>query len=238
MASYLIKDNSGVIWSPTILIRWPNVFEAKLPKGADPGKTPMFSAVGILSGNEPDHEEYRSILWEEMDRACVDKHGVTINEMRQRGKFKLAVKRNNDPEAGKQAMAGFKERPDGLFFSASSQFQPPVMDPNQMGMSKDRSSEVYDGMFGQIGVTAWAWSHPVGGKGVSLNLHGMIKRLDGNRLGGVSADMASQGAGDGYVPEGAMTPDQAAAAAQEQGAPPADQQQQQPASGGGESYGF
>lgn len=202
MASYLIKDAQGIVWTPTVLIRWPNLFVPTLPKGADPGKTPSFSATAVLSGKEPDFEEFRNVLWGELDRACVEKHGATINEMRQRGKLKLAVKRNNDPEVGKMGTVGFKERPEGIHFGATTQFMPPVNDMKGMGMSKDRSDEVYDGMFGQIGVTAWGWTHPTGGKGVSLNLVGAIKRFDGDRLGGSSADMGAV-QGDGYVPEGA-----------------------------------
>jgi len=202
MASYLIKDTNGVIWTPTALIRWPNLFVPSLPKGADPSKTPQFSVTAVLSAKEPDFEEFRAVLWEELDRACVAKHGANIAEMRQRGRLKLAVKRNNDPEVGKMGQPGFKERPDGLHFGATTQFKPPVNDMNGMGMSSDRSDEIYDGMFGQIGVTAWGWTHPTGGKGVSLNLVGVVKRFDGDRLGGAQADMSAVQADDN-VPEGA-----------------------------------
>ena len=179
-----------------------------MPKGADPSKQPQFSAVAVLSGNEPVYDQFVAAVWEELDRACVEKHGATVKEMRERGKFKLAVKRNNDPEVGKQAMAGFKERPQGIHFGATTQFMPPAMDQNMMGMSKDRADELYDGIYGQLGVTAWGWTHPTGGKGLSFNLHGIIKRFDGERLGGAQADM-SKAADDGYVPEGAKTIDNA-----------------------------
>jgi len=236
----MMKDANGIVWTPTGLIRWPSLFVPSLPKGADPGKTPQYSAMLILSGNEPNYAAFRDEIIAELDRACIDKHGSTVEEMRQRGRFKVAVKANNDPDAGKLSMGGFKERPNGIHFNATTQFMPPVMDANNMGMSKDREAELYDGIFGQIGVTAWGWAHPTGGKGISLNLHGAVKRFDGEKLGGAQADMSNVPQDD-YVPDGAKTVE---AETGGMGGGGGEQQQQQSGGGdqtpqgGGAGFGF
>ena len=197
-------DKEGIVWSPNCLIRWPNLFVPTLPKGADASKTPQYSATAVLSGNEPSFQQFRQEIIDEMNRACMEKHNATIEQMQARGELKLAVKSNGDPK--KKGKAGFAERPNGFYFSATSQYAPRVNDHRRMGLSKDQADQIYDGIFGQVGVTAWGWSHPTGGKGISLNLLGVIKFKDGTRLGGGAVDMDNVPLDD-YVPEGALDDD-------------------------------
>lgn len=65
---------------------------------------------------------------------------------------------------------------------ASANFKPNSLD--RRGQKLLSEDQLYSGAIYVAAITTWAWKHPTGGKGVSINLDNVLKMRDGERIGG------------------------------------------------------
>jgi hypothetical protein len=76
---------------------------------------------------------------------------------------------------------------EGKWLKASSKFQPKVYAPDR-SMIVD-PSEIYSGCYCRASISAWCYDFR-GNRGVSLNLLGLLKTREGDRIGSVTADVS------------------------------------------------
>lgn len=174
--------------TPECRLSFPQLF---VPKAPEPGKDPVYSAT-FLFALDADMSE----LEKAARAAAVEKWGDKAKEMFQRQQLKWPIR----DQASKAHLAGYSE---GFFISARAAERPgvvdarlnPIMDP----------AEVFAGMIVRASLNAFAYDHPVGGKGVSFGLNNvMIVRSDGTRFDGRSkaeADFANYASAAGSKPD-------------------------------------
>lgn len=97
-------------------------------------------------------------------------------------KFDKVVRCKNPirPAEDKEGMAGFE--PGWHFISAWSNQRPAVVDRRAVPITDE--SVIYPGVWVNCHVSAFAWDHPTGGKGVSFNLDALQFVKDDERLDG------------------------------------------------------
>lgn len=67
--------------------------------------------------------------------------------------------------------------------------RPGILGPDREPMDEmDYDEELYSGAYYRATIRPWAWSHPTGGKGVSIALVNVMKTDDGERLGSLDPD--------------------------------------------------
>ena len=166
-----------------VRIMYPQVFEAKSIPGSN--SAPKFSLVAVL----PTMDDVKPVL-AKLHAAAVEKHGKKFADAMVKA-FKGGGKNpaNHFPirrcdEKGEKEDALFRVCPDGWWarFQANEQFPPTVVD-RQANPVMDQKM-IYSGCVGNVDWNTYAWSHPTGGKGVSLGLNALQFVADGERVGG------------------------------------------------------
>lgn len=79
-------------------------------------------------------------------------------------------------------------------FRAGSKFKPSVCDIH--GDSIDGEAELYSGAYYRVKVSAYAWKHETGGRGISISLETAMKTKDGEKFGGGGQNAAADFADD------------------------------------------
>ena len=163
-----------------VRVLWPNLF---VPKGipGSPEAPAKFSCVVLF----PTPEIVRPVL-KELGRAMVEKHGEPA------AKAALAAFTNG----GRQPMKHWPiRRCDEIEDSALTEFDgwwarlsanttyPPVVVDRRAQPVLDQTL-IYSGCYCNVDFNAFGWSHPTGGKGVSLGLRAVQFVRPGDRIGG------------------------------------------------------
>lgn len=158
------------IITPECRLSFPVLF---VPKPPEPGKEPEFSASFLFALNTDLTELERAAK-----AAAVEKWGERAKEMFERKQLKWPIK----DQADKQHLAGYTE---GAYISARAKQRPGVVDANLNPVMDP--AEVFAGMIVRASLNAFAFDHPVGGKGVSFGLQNvLIVKDDGTRYDGRS----------------------------------------------------
>lgn len=133
------------------------------PKAPAEGADKVYSMVIVLPKDEPETKKFMAALKKIVDAAAKEKLGQLPKKLKRPWK-------DGDEE----------DRPEweGCWvISAKNKIQPSIVGPDlQPVMDPEK---LYSGAYYRASITAWAWSHSVGGKGVSLNLESVMWCADG-----------------------------------------------------------
>jgi hypothetical protein len=138
------------------------------PKAPAPEAEPVYSMAIVLPKDDPDTKKFMSALKERVTEAAKDKLGKVPRKLK-------APWKDGDEEERPEwegcwvVNAKSKVRPGTVDSSLN-----PIMEPDKL----------YSGAYFRASVSPWAWSHKVGGQGVSLNLHNVMFVKDGEAFAG------------------------------------------------------
>lgn len=158
--------------TPTQPVRlsFPNLFR---PHSMEEGKEGKYGATFLIP---LDYDT--KALKGAMLAAARNKWGPEATELIKSKKIKLPLRNQEE----KSHLAGYTE---GWFLPTSSKNKPGVVDSALQPVLDP--AEAVSGMLVIASLNAYAWEHPMKGKGVSFGLQNlMIWKDDGTRYGGVS----------------------------------------------------
>lgn len=99
------------------------------------------------------------------------------------GKFDATIKQPLKANATADKLEKYPVLADSVWVNAKSMYAPTVLGKNKKPVMDE--SEIYAGCVVHASVSPYAWTHPTNGKGVGLNINGVLKVEDGERLGQV-----------------------------------------------------
>lgn len=144
-------------------LSYPYIFERSKPMGNETeGK---FQCEVIF-----DNEDQLANVKAAIEQAIADKWPKRPNKLR------LPIKDGDEHREGKTGYEG------KVFIGARSNDKPGVVVGPNRRTTEDKN-EVYAGCYVKVSVTAFAYDHPQGGKGVSLALNHVWKIRDGKPFG-------------------------------------------------------
>lgn len=165
-------------------------------RAIEAGKEPKFSVMIVLPKGTPETSAFLGKLKKALDDAYAAKHGKLVPS---------ATMKHYPIKDG--ATIGIEGMEKSWCITAANKYKPGAI--SRAGEKLLSEDELYSGAWYRVSVSAWAWSHATGGKGVSVNLESVLKVKDDARIGGGSnpdEDFAQFiDGGDGA--EGAPTPD-------------------------------
>lgn len=132
-----------------------------------------YSILMVLKKDAPGTKDFIKRLEANIQVASQQKHGKPIPKER----LKHYPIKDGDHD----------ENPDFAghwLISASNKFKPGII--NLQGEKLFEAEDVYSGAWYRASVSPWGWDNPVGGKGVSLNLHNVVKTKDDEAFTSVS----------------------------------------------------
>jgi hypothetical protein len=146
------------------------------PRAIEEGKDPKYSINIVLKKKDPKTIAFIKKLEAAFNASMLDKLGKAIPF--------AALKHYPIHDGDKPNEDGEKNEITKGCWSiyAASNFKPGAL--NKRGEKLFTEDELYSGAIYIAAVTTWAWKHPTGGKGVSVNLDNVMKIRDGNRIGG------------------------------------------------------
>ena len=174
----------------TPLFRGSYVALVKPRKVSEDSDRETFQILVPLKKSDPATKVFLPQLVKIMRAASAEKHGVA-------GGLELNKLKHCPIKDGDE-----NDNPDFAghwLIRASANYRPHAVDLN--GNELETEEELYSGAWYKVKLSAWAWSNPKGGKGVSLNLESVLKIKDDQRFGGGSkatddfADEISTGGG-------------------------------------------
>lgn len=149
----------GNIITCEVVLAYPNLFKPSLMKGETDQSKAAYSVTAMVPKGSD-----LALLLDRVNEVGVEKHGKNA-------KFKKPFVKTEDQQGKISEFA--EEFPTLLRVSSKS--KPGVVFPN--GKPCDDPEQVYSGRKARISVNVFGWSHPTGGKGVSLGL-GNVQLLD------------------------------------------------------------
>jgi Protein of unknown function (DUF2815) len=172
-----MEQQSVVLRDVTIV--YPNVFKPTVPKGSNPDATPAYSVTVLLPPGY-DMTELNQILF----TAATRTFGSDAARFIQSGVIKSPYR--NQAEKAALGKEGFSAEPGAKYINVKSERQPGVVDQTLQPVLDP--TKVYGGKVCNVQVSAFAWNHPTGGKGVSFSLQNIQLVRDGPRLGNANPD--------------------------------------------------
>lgn len=149
-------------------LAFPALFEPK-PVAKDKPDELKYQAAILFP---PDYD--MAPLVAAVEAAMIDKWGKVIKLAHRNNPLKKCEDRGGTPVPGYE---------DGWWYlNAKSNYQPSVLNKNNQEILS--GDVVYPGCWCNFHITAFAWSHPKGGDGVSFSLNAVRKYRDDDRLGG------------------------------------------------------
>jgi len=139
------------------------------PRAIDPNAEAKYSMLIPIAKSE---KTFLKSLRKECERVATEKFGkrTTLKQL------KLAIK--DGDEAPDNVIEATK---DCYYFTASSKIKPGVISKD--GTVLQDHDEVYSGAWYRAAISVYAWQHPTGGKGVSINLLSAMKVADDEAFG-------------------------------------------------------
>ena len=170
------RDNTKV-WTPAFRGGFVNVHKPKTIPGTQ--GEPTYS-IAMLFDEGENLKHLKAAVME----AVKEKWGADAKKVSESPKFRDPFKDQGEMVSKSGDLyAGMV--PGATCVTASSKEshgRPQVVDRD--GKDLIDKSEVYSGAWYRATIKAYAWDHPVGGKGVSFGLQNIQKLDDGERLGG------------------------------------------------------
>lgn len=163
----------GHILTPEVRLSFPALFKPKPRfRGADENKLTYQATLLIPPDCDltPFREAMKAAIFAKWEKMVV-----------------LPAKGNPiHPCAEKPDLDGYDE--GWHYIACHSQRPPGVVDRNNVPLSDE--TRVYPGVWAKAYINAFAWDHPVGGRGVSFGLNGIQIVRDDERLGGGAMNVA------------------------------------------------
>lgn len=174
------ETESGNIHTPKGRMVFPALFKPQLPKGETDESKAKYQ-ITLLFPEDAD----LTLLEEAIDEKMADEFKAADIK---RGKIKTPFLDTADQERYAEYADDYP-----VMIRLNANFKPDVVTPNGKGTvdEDDEADEVYGGRWARVSVRPFAWSHPTGGKGVSLGLQN-VQLLDhdepiaGGRVKGVN----------------------------------------------------
>lgn len=163
------KTETKVIKLNDVRLSYPSLFVATAMKNADGtlGKA-NFQATFLLDKKK--HAGVIKQLEAEIPRVALDKFGKKVP-------LKHVCLHDGSEKEDKE---GYSD--DVMFVIAKSETRPPVVDQKRNPLVKD-DGKPYAGCYVNATISLFAYSHPVGGKGVSASLRAVQFLRDGESFG-------------------------------------------------------
>lgn len=158
-----------------VRLSYPQLFTAKAMQNPD-GTTgkPKFSATFLL--NKKTHAKEIKQIEDLIQRACLEKFGKANI------KLKHTALRDGEEKEDKE---GYGE--DVMFVPATSESRIPVVDADKTPLT-EADGKIYGGCYVNAIIRLFAYSHPVGGKGVSAGLQAVQFAKSGESFGAARVD--------------------------------------------------
>lgn len=148
------------------------------PRAIEEGQEPKYSITIVLKKKDPETIALIKKLEAAFNVAMIEKLGKAIPFAAcKHYPIKDGNKPNEDGEVSEITKGCWT-------FAASNKFKPGVIDKN--GNKLFSEDDLYSGAWYRASISAWAWKHATGGKGVSVNLDSLMKIKDDGRYGGGS----------------------------------------------------
>ncbi len=158
-----------------VRLSYPALFVAKAMAvaGEAPGEA-KFSAAFLMDKKK--HKDLIAQIEKMAERVALEKFGKKVN-------LKYTVPRDGND---KEDTDGYGD--EVMFVPASSKSRPVVVDRDKSPLTAD-DNKIYGGCYVNAGINLFAWSNPVGGKGVSAGLRWVQFVKDGESFGGGHVDV-------------------------------------------------
>lgn len=175
MATTQPASTSVILREVTLL--YPSLFEKRAIQGSQ--SEPKFSVVVLLPVGH-DMKPLQAALV----AAAEAKFGAEARALIQQGKVKLPFRKQ--VEKAMEGKAGYSDDPNAYFLNVGSDSQPGVV--NQRLQPVIDPALVYGGVVANVQINAYAWQHPLSGRGLSFGLQNVQIVRDGPRLGNQNPD--------------------------------------------------
>jgi hypothetical protein len=170
------KPKTGITLKlENVRLSYPALFAARAMKLADGSQQEAkFSAVFLL--NKKKHAPLIAQIEKMIERVALEKFSkkVTLKH--------TCLRDGND----KEDTDGYGD--DIMFVPASTKSRPVVVDRDKTPLTAE-DSKIYGGCYVNAGINLFAYSHPVGGKGISAGLRWVQFVKDGESFGGGHVDV-------------------------------------------------
>lgn len=160
------------------------------PRAIEEGKDPEYSIQIVLSKKDQKASAFVSQLRKAILSCAQEKFGQPTPEARLKH-FPIKDGDAQDDES----------KHGHWLISAHNKRRPGAID--KAGNKLEFSDDLYSGAWYVVSISPWAWNHKTGGKGVSLNLHNVMKMKDDEAFTSVAkpeedfADLIGQSDDDG-----------------------------------------
>lgn len=153
-----------------VRLSYPHLFTAKAMQNPD-GTTgkPKFSATLLL--DKKDHAAEIAKVEALIQRACLEKFGKANQ------KLKHVCLRDGEE---KEDAEGYE---NVMFIPSTNETRPSVVDRDRVTPLVEQDGKIFAGCYVNACIRVFAYSHPVGGKGVSASLQAIQYSKDGPSLG-------------------------------------------------------
>lgn len=136
------------------------------PRAFEAGDDPKYSCLIVVPKKE---KAFLKKMQAAMKATAQAKFGTDVKM----SALKIYVKDGD----GAEVPESLSENVEGcVYFNASSNFRPGVIDTDGNPLTSE--DEVYSGAHYRATISFYAWQHPKGGRGVSINLRSLLKVRD------------------------------------------------------------
>jgi hypothetical protein len=172
-----MEESSVVL--PEVTIVYPALFKPTIPRGSAPDTTPTFQLTVLLPANFDKSGLNRILL-----SAARGLFGADAEKQIAAGAIKSPYR--NQAEKAAAGKEGYSMEPGAKYINLRSERQPGVVDAQLQPLLDP--SKIYGGCVCNVQVSAYAWNHPTGGRGLSFSLQNVQLVRDGARLGNAAPD--------------------------------------------------
>jgi hypothetical protein len=162
-----------------VVLLYPHLFKPHQIPGTD--AEAKYSSV-ILLPKGYDLSRLQSIML----TAAQNKWGDNARELLVRKAIKTPLRAQ--AEMALNGKVGFSDEEGALFFNASSNSQPGVVDGKREPILEQEL--IYSGVIANVQVSCFAWQHATGGRGLSFDLLNVQRVKDGPKLANAKPDPA------------------------------------------------
>lgn len=155
---------SGNVITPAGRLCYPNLFQAKLPKGETDQEKAKFQTSMVFPKNVD-----LSLLNTLVEETAVAQWGPDYKK-----KYKVRkpfLKTEEHPKIGVDAEVF------PILIRSNSPTRPQIIRANKSPVTEKEAEDVYAGRWARLSLRAYSYDHPTGGKGVSLGLQN-VQLLD------------------------------------------------------------
>lgn len=162
----MVDLNETEIVTEPVRIAFPSLFE---PKPTVKGGTDLKYQAALLLPPDYDMAPLAAVV----KAAMIEKWGKVIKLSPRNTPIKKCEDRETE-------LAGYDE--GWRYLNAKSGYQPSVLDPKKQEILDE--ARVFAGCWCRFHLTAFAWEHAQGGRGVSFSLNSVMLIREDSRLGG------------------------------------------------------